>query len=344
MKQRGEPLTRLVALDDLRALAEHPGPTFTAYLPLRPADEELAEATALRWRGLRDQAGAAGVPPELLDDVQEQLDDDAYREGAGLGIVAAEGSRPHLEELVAVPPELIRWQEAPALTPLIADRQRRQPIVVALVDRRGADFTTRTAGTIGPDDARSTSVDAATYPLRKVAPGGWSQRRFQQHAEETWHHNMTEVAEELVSLVAKHDARLVALGGEERALGLLLEQLPDAVRERIQPIAVTRATDGSIQHLDEELDRVLTAWVDSRLAETLAAFARELGQHDRAAQGAGDVGEALRAGRVAALIVPPWSTDAIDRAVADALATSADVHVIADLDDVPDHLGALLRW
>jgi len=343
MKQRGEPLTRLTGLDDLRAWAEHPGPTFTAYLPLRPANEELAQATALRWRGLRDQAEAAGVPAELLDGVEGQLDDDVHRAAPGLAIVAAEGTPPHLEALTTEPAELVRWQAAPALTPLIADRQRRQPLVVALVDRRGADLTA-SRGRPDGEGQRSTTVDAATYPLRKVGPGGWSQRRFQQRAEETWHHNMTEVAEELVMLTDRTDARIVALGGEERALGMLLEQLPDAVRERVRPIAVTRATDGSIEHLDDELDRVVSEWVDSHLTETVDAFRRELGQHDRAADGAGGVGEALRAGRVAALIVPPWSTEAVDRAVADGLATGADVHVVGDLDEVPDHLGALLRW
>lgn len=322
MDQRGAQLTPLGELDDLRSLVARPGDVLTVCLPLRPANEELAAEVRLEWRALREEAERAGAPSEALAVVDRAVAG-AHRDHAGLHVVVPSDGRPHVEGLERPPARgSVSWGPVPALVPLLADRQRRQPHVVVLVDRQGADIVAVTGRTgadspegramegDGGDGRTKTTVDGATFPLRKVAPGGWSQRRFQQHAEETWQRNMTEVAGEVTAQAQRVDARFVALGGDERAVGLLVDHLPAAVAELVRPLSVTRATDGSAARLDDEVDRVLDDWLHGEMTKTADTYREELGQGDRAVAGPEQTLDALRAARVAQLLVAGGATGA----------------------------------
>lgn len=380
MEQHGTALAPLAALDDLRPLAAQRWSYLSAHLSLRPATEEVGPAAALRWRAWRERAAEAGAPEVVLAVVDEALEG-AQRRGSGLSVVApAGGPEAHVSHLPMAPPqEIVRWELVPALVPLIAVRQRSQPHVVALVDRVGADLG---VGGVDGDSAGGSewhAVEGEDHPVRKVAPGGWSQRRYQQRAEETWHRNMSDVADEVTGLAARSRARLVAVGGDERAVGLLTSLLPASVRDLVRPIAVTRAADGSIDHLAEQVTGAVDAWTGEQLAETLALYRQELGQRDRATAGAAATLEALRAARVGVVLVQLGlaadedqrasvgpepeqvgldagdlgdlghlggelrSAPLADAAVTAALATGADVRVVPD-GEVPEGIGALLRW
>ena len=374
MRQHGTVLAPLTDLDDLRPVVAGLGPFLSVHLPLEPATEELATELALRWRAGRSRAVEAGAPEPLLA-VVDGLLDGAQRLGAGLSVIAAAGGDVHVSHTPVPPPfEVVRWEPVPSLGPLVAVRQQLQPHVVALVDRIGADLAVR------PGDTVHRTVEGEDYPIRKVAPGGWSQRRYQQHAEETWHHNMADVAAELATLTERSHTRIVTIGGDERAVGLVLDQLPAAVRDLVRPIAATRAADGSAAHLDDEVGDVVEAWIDGQLAETLELYDQELGQRDRATAGARDTLAALREARAAVLLVALDPTDErrawvgtsadqvgsapeelaagqpaevqaaarsaplVDAAVTAAVATGADVRVVPESDRLPEGLGALLRW
>lgn len=317
MHQRGAQLTPLADLDDLRRLVTGRGEVLSVCLPLRPANEDLPQEVRLEWRAMREEAARMGAPPEGLEVVDRAIQG-AHRESAGLHVVVPAEGEPHVEGLARPPARpSVTWGPVPALVPVVADRQRRQPHVVALVDRQGADIVASTGRIAGPpgapdapgaEAAMTTTVEGETFPLRKVAAGGWLQRRFQQHAEETWRHNMAEVAAELARQVERVDARFVAVGGDERAVGLLVDHLPAWVRELVRPIAVTRAIDGSSSRLADEVTRVLDGWVDVEIGRTLDAYREELGQDDRAVAGTADTLAALRAARVAQLLVDGTST------------------------------------
>jgi hypothetical protein len=385
MEQHGTALAPLTELDDLRPVVAGLGPFLSVHLPLEPATEELAAEIALRWRAERSRAAEAGAPEPLLA-VVDGLLEGAQRLGAGLSVIAGAGGDVHVSHTPVPPPfEVVRWESVPSLVPLIAVRQQQQPHVVALVDRIGADLAVRRG--FGPRDGVAggieETVEGDDYPIRKTSGGGWSQRRYQQHAEETWHHNMSDVAGELATLAERSDARVVAIGGDERAVGLVLDQLPAAVRDRVRPIGATRAADGSTAHLDHEVAEVVDAWTDAQLTRTLDIYDQELGQNDRATAGALDTLAALREARVAVLLVVldanderrAWvgtspdqvgaapeelaagqpaevqaaarSAPLVDVAVTAAVATGADVRVVpesARSDRLPDGVGALLRW
>jgi hypothetical protein len=384
MEQRGTTVTSLARLDDLRDLASRPGMVLTDYTAFGPAGEAQAGEVRLRWKDRRRALSGNAVPDRALGVVADAIEG-AGRGTQGLAVVVPPDGEPLVERLASAPPEGASWAPVPALRPLIARRQRHVPHVVALVDRTGADLMAWTAAGPVPGTGADEvdTVRGEDDVVRKVKPGGWSQRRFQQRAEDSWHHNMSQVAGELAALAERVGAPLVAVGGDERAVGLLLDALPAAVRERVVRIDVTRAPDGSEDRLGAEVAAELDRWAAGRLDEALAQHAEELGQGDRGAAGAGRTLEALRADRVAQLLVvergpdevegrrawvedrrdqvattpgdladPDHAVDAplLDAAVAAALAGGADVLVVpagedgSPPDQLRDGLGALLRW
>lgn len=367
MEQRGTAVTPLADLDDLGEVVDRPGPFLTDYASFEPATEALADEIRIRWEGRRRSLAGAGAPDAALDAVAAALED-GPRGAAGLAVVVPGAGDPLVERLAAAPVDAASWQAVPALRPLIAQRQRQPAHVVALVDRTGADLRARTASGPGERDVEVT-VAGEDDVIRKVAPGGWSQRRFQQRAEDSWQRNMAQVAAELGGLAERVRAPVVAVGGDERAVGYLVEALPGGVRDRVERIGVTRAEDGSSHRLDAEVDAELDAWVAARVDAVMAEHAEELGQRDRATAGAGSTLAALRAARVALLLVAEradpddeqrsaWvgasadqvATDAgdladpdgarsaplLDAAVAAALATGAGVLVVPTSDSRPD--------
>jgi hypothetical protein len=396
MEQRGTTVTSLARLDDLRELASRSGMVLTDYTAFGPAGEAQPGEVGLRWKDRRRTltgdrrtlTGGDAVPERALGVVADAIEG-AGRGTQGLAVIVSPDGEPLVERLASAPPEGASWAPVPALRPLIARRQRHVPHVVALVDRTGADLMAWTAAATGPDPGTGTRADEVDSVrgeddvVRKVKPGGWSQRRFQQRAEDSWHHNMSQVAGELAALADRIGAPLVAVGGDERAVGLLLDALPASVRERVVRIDVTRAPDGSEDRLGAEVAAELDRWAAHRLDVALAQHAEELGQGDRGAAGAGRTLEALRAVRVAQLLVvergpaevegrrawvedrrdqvattpgdladPDHAVDAplLDAAVAAALAGGADVLVVpagedgSPPDQLRDGLGALLRW
>jgi hypothetical protein len=377
MKQQESPLGVLARLDDLRDLAAAAGPFLSVHLSLWPPTHDLSERVALTWRSLREQAAQAGTPPSMLEHVDEAVAADPHRLGAGLSVVVSETGHTHVEHLRVAPAvDLVRWEPTPALTPLIAARQMNVPHIVALVDRIGADVLVRPAGSTGDHAGMDADVEVegADFPITKVAAGGWSHRRIQQRAEETWRDNMREAADGLAGVARRVDPAVIGVGGDERAVTLLYEALPDPVRDRCRSIDVTRASDGSIAELDDEMDRVLRDHVDEQLSEAEDVYQRELGQRDRATAGPLDTLRALRAARVALLLTTdatsdtrrawighdhrdvavtpdalPDSSDARsaplgDVAVTAALATAADVRVVPADSPPAGGIGALLRW
>src|SRR5207244_4321477 len=123
---------------------------------------------------------------------------DAHLEGQTLAVIANARGLLHVSHQPEPPArDLARWAPLPGVGPLLEWRQLSAPHVIALADRQGADLVAvrrdahpveRTAG--GADD-----------PLSKSKPGGWSQPRYQQRAENTWEHNADDVAKELTRMV-----------------------------------------------------------------------------------------------------------------------------------------------
>ena len=187
----------------------------------------------------------------------------------------------------------------PRLATLLEARQRTIAHVVVEADRAGADLVAYDGG----DVVSTEQVDGDTLHIHRGHPGGWSQRRFQQRAENTWERNADDVAAAVAAMSRDVDAHLVAVAGDVRAQTLVLAALPHDVARSAVKIDV-----GSAEGIAEEVVRLLSDVVARRVAG-LADELRSALSANTGAVGVDDTLAALTEGRVRTLLVHDDGTD-----------------------------------
>lgn len=366
-----------VAAPELAALGTARGPFATVYLTTESDIEKASQRSEQRWKVLRNQLSEQGAPESVLVTI-DPLVRYAHHEGHTLAVVANAEGVLHVEHHHEVPAtDFACWRALPVLAPVIEWRQQAVPYVVVLTDRRGAELISyRHAG----GDADVETVDRGSDdPITKQSQGGWSQRRYQQRAENTWEENAVDVSKELVRAVEEIGARLVIVAGDVRAIQLLREHLPREVDQLVVEIdGGGRAADGSDEVMDAEARRQVATLVAAETRAMLEKFREEVGQSDRAADGPTAVAKAVNESRVAVLLVPAaledesapmgyFGADPIPIARSDdelrvlgvdvrheaplvevlirgALGTGAGVRIIPAASAPRDGFGAILRW
>ena len=361
-----------VTAPELSEVIAASGPFASVYLTTESEVHDAAEQLARRWKTVRASLGEQGADETVLEAIDTVVDG-AYQEGRGLGVIADGSGVLHVEHHPEPPAtDTGQWGALPALIPILEWHQSQPAYAIVLADRLGADL-------VGVRRHRpDTHAEAGgnDYPMRKVGPGGWSQRRFQQRAENTWEHNADDVAEELASLVDRVGARVVTVAGDVRAVQLLRQALPSAVDDLVHEIDGGRRADGSEESVRAEIQVVVQGVVERQTEAVLAKFGEERGQHDRATDGVGTTVSALAMAQVAGLLIDPAALEdrqgwfgpeptqlATDRGalaamgvsspaqapladvmVRAALGTGAGVRVIASDRAPAAGVGALLRW
>jgi len=367
-------VTPSVALSapDLVDLVLGDGPFLSVYLATEAAIENAAQRSELRWKDLRRDLEGQGVDQGVLAAV-DPLVADAHLEGECLVVLANAHGLLHVSHQPEPPVRDVgRWGPLPMIGPLLEWRQSQVPHVVALVDRKGADLFVFHPG--GTDE--HVQIEGDDDPIHKAKPGGWSQARYQRRAENTWDANAHEVAEAIVELVDKEQPRLVAVGGDVRAVELMKEALPKRAAELVRDVEGSRTADGSVDAVVDDVTRLVATVVAADTKDLLAKFREERGQADRAADGPTDTLTALSKSQVEVLLVhadpddtrTAWfgreaipvaerSTDLTDLAVADAqdgllvdvalraaLGTGAGIRIIPGAGGPTGGIGAILRW
>ncbi|MFL5797338.1 MAG: Vms1/Ankzf1 family peptidyl-tRNA hydrolase [Actinomycetota bacterium] len=277
-----------------------PGPFASVYLATEAAIDNASQRSQARWKSLRDRLEDAGVPQAPLRAI-DQVVPDAHRRGNSLGAIANSKDMIHVEYGERPEPrDRARWSPLPDLLPIVRWRQDRIPFVAILTDRTGADlFGVRLEG---PEIERE--VEGSDFPISKVGPGGWSQRRYQQRAENTWEHNAHDVAEQAAKLAGTVDAKVVILSGDVRAVSLVREALPERWRALVRQIH-RRVPESAAHpgHLPREVEDAASEVPAEETAALIEHFHMERGQEDRAADGPEAVLEALRRAQVEVLLV-----------------------------------------
>lgn len=199
-----------------------PGPFVTCWLPALAANEDPAHRLRLEWR--HAQAELVDPPEAALAAINGLLASErAHQDTSSLMVFAdAEGGLAGLH-LAAQPDTGHGWVDAlPRLGPALMARQHVVPHIVVVADRAGADIEV-----VDHDEAAEEHLDGDTTHLHRSHPGGWSQRRYQQRAENTWERNAKGVAEEVDALREQVGARLVVVAGDPRAVGFLIDHASD---------------------------------------------------------------------------------------------------------------------
>jgi hypothetical protein len=341
MKSAGTVPRGAVDLSDWKHLVD--GPFLTVYLPTESGVQNAAQKSEAEWKALRRKLADDGAPEGALAHV-DPLVADAHLEGETLAVVATENGMKLAEHL----PDLMLprggWGPVADLVPIIKARQERIPYVTAWADHGGADIYA-----YRPEAGKTlTETVGDGEPLRKTAPGGQSQPRFQQRADNEWAENAADAAQQVAKMAERVAARVIIVGGDERATHMLADHLPRDFPVHL--IEYGRATDGSEGERDEEVKRLLHTAIAQDSVAILDKFKEERGQLDRAVDGILDTADALRRAAVDVLLVADdrdlWADDAgvVDTLVRDAIVTGASVRVIPAAGPVEGGVGAILRW
>ena len=373
METSGTNFPSALRAPDLASVVLAAGPFATVELATEQAVENAEQLEEKRWRALRTSLADAGAPESVLEAI-DPLVGGGHLEGNGRTVVAnADGVL--LAESHPGPPwrEEARWAPLPALVPLLAHRQAAPAVVAVLADRRGADLVAFAPGT-----AEETHREAGggTDPLARSKPGGWSQRRYQQRAENTWEQNAKDVAEEVSKLAERTNARLLVAAGDVRAIQLLQESLPEQWLDVLKVMDGGRSQDGSLERLTDEVWPFVVEAVDQDTERLLEKFREELGQRDRGVEGARATLAALAKAQVEVLLVSndpddertawfgpdpttvalraedlkglgvdsPVEARLVDVAVRATLGTGGGVWVVPPEQAPAEGLGGLLRW
>ena len=303
------------------------GPFVTVYLTTEPAVENAAQRDELRWRNLRQELADQGAPERALAAI-DPLVPDAHRQGRTLAAaVSAEGlsvvrhePEPPARDVVSVAP-------LPRLGTVLEWEQAAIPHLVVLADRAGADIVVVRRS--GDEDIATVGADRGDDPeLRRNQPGGWSQRRYQQRAENLWEERAEEVAQEVCTLAGKIGARLVVVAGDVRAIQLLRQELPREVGDLVREISGGRSPDGSEDAVAAETVRLAASVAAEDTVACMQRLKEQAGRGALAAEGIEATLAALREARVDVLLVdddPDDEREAFFAAEPNLVATDATV-------------------
>jgi hypothetical protein len=336
-------LTGTFDTDDLRSFVDGDGPFVTVLLPSPSGEFGSDHRFEVMWKHAR-QTMAEQWPDALQDQLDEVVGGLHHSDAASFVVAQRADGETFVEPMVSGlkgDDAVVTVADAPRLLEVIDARQRMLPHVVVETDRAGATIT----GFDGGDVTERDDVEGDTLHIHRGRGGGWSHRRFQQRAENTWERNAGDVAEAVTTMARELDPVMVAISGEVRAKQLLEDDLRDEFGDRLVDIAAGDA-DG-IAH------EVVDALADRRARLQVAILERL-----RAENGITDPAEVVKAldeGRVETLLIAGPSSradeaaradrlDAIGRATVAALTTSAGVVVVPSTADMDGGVAALTRW
>ena len=283
----------------MRSLVERPGPIISLYLNTEAAAATGAEELELRWRGLRDHASGNGAREAALEALDGVVSG-SQKQGEGLAAFVS-GNEVALRRHLSAPIDDHIWiGSLPHLLPLLEWDQDHPRYAVVLSDRVGAEIHV-----VGGDRSdESVSVEGDEDPIRKVQPGGWSQRRYQNRAENTWEANAKQVADQLAAIARSEPLAFVVVAGDVRAVQFLRDNLVPEVE------SIAFEIDAGLSSLDElrvELERAAASYEAQTTKTLLERFQEEQGQQDLAVEGVEATLAALGMAQVDTLLVNPDS-------------------------------------
>lgn len=295
-------------LERLAALPPSPeAPYLSAMLNWRPEGEEPQLRAALQdfdqaaerfLDGPHGRGKATGSLQHDIDRIKAYLRDEAPNSAHGLFIVAC-----HTQDVFDVAPlgldveTTIDVGPTPVLTRLAQAAEDHPTYAVLLADQREASLLLVTQAR-----ARSRlNVRGNDYPT-KQQQGGWSQRRFQNRADERVDHFFSAVAEEVRKELERRHRPLLILAGEDPNTSALRDQLHESVQDDIVSTVNLdiRATESDVVEATwpviEEAER-------KREAEAVERAVSNAGSTGAGAVGAEDVLTALQSGQVMTLVM-----------------------------------------
>jgi len=296
------PITDNPLVHDLYQLQ---GPVLTVYLNA-PLPGPGIDDTDLRSRAMFDELRRSGASSDALEALGAVLAARQPEPGGPPAAVFVGGDGQ--TRIFALPGAEIADQAhcaaLPHVLPLLRWRQRHPAFATVMLDRTGADLVVRRAGAARPVRAEVTGPDDV---IERNAPGGPSQSRYQNRAEDSWQHNAGRAAEAVAEALAAAEADLLIVGGDVRAQQYFLDQLPARVRSgvTIKTIPGSRSADGSQAHRDDQIEAAVQEHVEEESLRTLSRIQDRSGPGGLGVQGSTPTIHALARAQVQTLLLAP---------------------------------------
>ena len=189
---------------------------------------------------------------------------------------------------------------------VVSDRPHLYPL--ALLDEQYPRYAAVLADTnrsrifVFSTGRREQTIDVVGQKTKRVKVGGWSQARYQRHAENFHLHHAKEVVEALDTVVREDQIDHIVLAGDEAAVPLIEKELPKHLAEKI--VDVMRL---DVRAPDDEVLRETLAVLREKDAETDQAVVSRLLDEYRggglAITGAAETLAALERGQVDTLVL-----------------------------------------
>ncbi len=355
-------------MEDVQQLLTATGPFASVMLNAPSAIDNADRRLEREWANARKSLTSAEMSDSLMDSLDATISE-LHHDGGAAVVVLQPSEGEALVEYLDDPleHELAVVGPLPRLGPILESRQQTVAHLVVVTDRAGADIISFDSGA----ETDLTEVEGETEHLQRSNPGGWSQRRFQQRAENQWESNAAEVAEQVVAAAKRVDARLITVAGDVRAVTFLLEHLPEEAGR------MTVKLEGQSDDLIAEETAREAANVVAEDKRAVMEQHREAVGQDRSPKDVSGVLEALTNGQVQVLLVHDDPSDdrmaqfdrdgiwcstvesgtetatpgaelaegrLVDVAIRSALMSDARVQFVPKHGGPEGQLGALLRW
>lgn len=309
-------------LEKLAAFEPLDLPVLSLYLNLA-ADEHgrdsydafLRKTLAERRKAFRDHTPARASFDRDADRIREHLNNEVNRSTNALAVFACSGANGFFESIQLQAPVDEHWLfigRAPHLYLLAKLVDRFPRYAAVLTDTNRARIFVFSLGAV------EHQSEVVSDKMRRHSMGGWSQARYQRHAD-NWHLlHVKDVVDHLDRVVSAENIAKVVVAGDEVVVPILKEQLPQRLLDKLVDIIrletyvgedeLLRVTLEALRKKDAESDvdaveEVVGAWLANGLGTV----------------GPPDVLEALTLGQVDELLIS---------------ATPAALEPVEDMDEV----------
>lgn len=260
-------------LEALAAFEPRGTPVVSLYLNLAPDqrgrdnyDSFVRKVFAEHLKTFKETSAERSSLERDRERINRYLRDEIDRSANGLALFASGGEFFHAVQLDAPLPE--HWfflAPVPQLYPLVCLVDQYPRYAAVLLDTHVARILVFGLGAI----ERREQVESEK--TRRTAMGGWSQARYQRHADNMHLHHVKEVVDVLDRVVRQENISQILVAGDEVAVPLLREQLPKHLNEKVVDVMSFQrdAGDDEIVQATLEILRQKDAETDAEAVEAL---------------------------------------------------------------------------
>lgn len=292
-------------LDLLRPLydTDTEGPVVSVHMDTSRTDQDADKRLEVTWRDLRRDLVVQGVDESTLGVLDDAVGGSPHIVGPqGESLFAAQGKLLGAFTLSA-PPARTRAVVQAVADPLetVLDLDHQVPYVVVALDREGGDIDAYPVGAF--DAATSRTYDGSTLHITRVRGGGPSMASYHRRSVNLWTRNAQGVAAEIAEAVSAVDARVVFVGGDPKALGVLRELLPThRIHVPLVDVSGGRGGEDAEAALRRSVDTELAAASDRIHEQAMEDYREALGRK-LAVQGIPAVSDVFAVGNVHTLLL-----------------------------------------